>query len=57
MVAFLYGWMRSEVIQLGRDGICIEMGKIDGLCIINSLYPFFTHFAQDDGMKGRKGGC
>ena len=23
------------------------MGKMDGLCIINSLYPFFTHFAQD----------
>lgn len=55
MVAFLYGWMRSEAIQLGRDGICIEMGKMDGLCIINSLYPFFTHFAQDEEMKGRKG--
>ena len=53
----MLGKVRGYSIQLGRDGICIEMGKMSGICIINSLYPFFTHFAQDEEMKGRKGGC
>ena len=28
------------------------MGKMDGLCIIHSLYSFFTHFAQERKKEG-----
>ena len=55
MVAFLYGWVRSEAIQLAEKRVCKVLGKEWVIFIIYSLYPFFTHFLPILLRKGKKG--
>lgn len=48
----MLGKVRGYSIQLGEKRIFINLGRMGSLCIIHSLYPFFTHFAQERKERG-----